>query len=423
MIRLSLLTCSCTLLLTSFVSSFPTTLSPTRPSVPVKLPFQRITRRDPAWSKRSDGSSTTVPLINDVFMSELALKVKIGTPSQDFLLLFDTGSSDIWVPSSSCTAKTGCPDLLHHYKAQDSSTHRALNGSDAAIHIHYGTGQAEGHYFEDLLSLHDALSIPHQTLAMMDSVSGPITDQSQTKKADKAVVLDGVFGAGFRDGTVRALNGHEPYEPFIHALHRAGKIPQPLFSVHLPPDGTADGSLMLGGIHDTAQDVLYTPVVESRDKRGTTTHWQVEMKGMQYQTANTSRNFHFNQPTPFTVDTGSNFMYLPKSLAYELAAAIANTTSELKDHDLLSVDCSALKSPNRVNLFFPSVRGEGEIKVPVAVKDLVARRESDGKCFLMFMPSNENKTILGNMFLRHFVTVYVLDEQQPKVGFSPLQKF
>lgn len=66
---------------------------------------------------------------------EWAGTISIGTPGQKFLIDFDTGSSDLWVPSSSCTSST-CRSKSR-YTASSSSTAAKKSGS---FSIEYGDG-------------------------------------------------------------------------------------------------------------------------------------------------------------------------------------------------------------------------------------------------------------------------------------------
>ena len=66
---------------------------------------------------------------------EWAGTISIGTPAQKFLIDFDTGSSDLWVPSSSCTSST-CRKKST-YDASDSSTSSKKSGT---FEIEYGDG-------------------------------------------------------------------------------------------------------------------------------------------------------------------------------------------------------------------------------------------------------------------------------------------
>ena len=66
---------------------------------------------------------------------EWAGTISIGTPAQKFLIDFDTGSSDLWIPSSSCTSST-CK-AKDRYTASSSSTSSKKSGT---FSIEYGDG-------------------------------------------------------------------------------------------------------------------------------------------------------------------------------------------------------------------------------------------------------------------------------------------
>ncbi|MQL20644.1 hypothetical protein EI008_27125, partial [Escherichia coli] len=72
--------------------------------------------------------------------------ITIGTPPQPFLVVLDTGSSNLWVPGPSCD---GSCKGKREYQSTKSSTFKA-NGKPCQIQ--YGTGNAYGYWAEDTVA-------------------------------------------------------------------------------------------------------------------------------------------------------------------------------------------------------------------------------------------------------------------------------
>lgn len=85
------------------------------------------------------------PLTDEDDDGEWAGTITIGTPGQSFLVDFDTGSSDLWVPNYKCTSTT-CRNK-HVYNPASSSTSFAKSGT---FSIQYGDGStATGPIYTD----------------------------------------------------------------------------------------------------------------------------------------------------------------------------------------------------------------------------------------------------------------------------------
>uniref|UniRef100_A0A2K6FMR3 Napsin A aspartic peptidase n=1 Tax=Propithecus coquereli TaxID=379532 RepID=A0A2K6FMR3_PROCO len=166
-------------------------------------------------------------------------EIGLGTPPQNFSVVFDTGSSNLWVPSRRCHFfSVPCLTPLwpsdlgfhHRFNPKASSSFRP-NGTKFAIH--YGTGRLNGILSEDKLTIG---GIKGASVVFGEALWEP-------SLVFTFAHFDGILGLGF---PILAVEG---VRPPLDILVEQGLLEKPVFSFYLnrDPDVADGGELVLGG--------------------------------------------------------------------------------------------------------------------------------------------------------------------------------
>ena len=102
-------------------------------------------------------------IIKDYQNAQYYGEISVGTPPQNVAVVFDTGSSNLWVPNKK-------PFLSKHaiYENKKSSTY-VKNGTE--FKIQYGSGPVSGEYSRDTVAIGD-YSVANYLFAEVDDTSG-----------------------------------------------------------------------------------------------------------------------------------------------------------------------------------------------------------------------------------------------------------
>uniref|UniRef100_A0A7E4VZM3 Peptidase A1 domain-containing protein n=1 Tax=Panagrellus redivivus TaxID=6233 RepID=A0A7E4VZM3_PANRE len=211
--------------------------------------------------------------------------VSIGTPAQNFSVVLDTGSSDLWIPGSRC--RHDCKDK-NRFDYDQSTTFVPYTGD---FSIQYGEGYAKGSYGQDNVCLTPNICIPDQVFGIAKKFD---KDFAETDNAD------GVLGLGL---PALSVSGYPP--PFIQAVIEG--ITKPIFSFYIhktADDGQVGGDLVYG----EQDSVNCEPVTEWLPMIGS------EYYIVQFKHVSMNGKPISNEPVMAVPDSGTSLLTLPSNL-------------------------------------------------------------------------------------------------------------
>lgn len=306
--------------------------------------------------------------LHDLDFSEIS----IGTPPQDFKVILDTGSSNLWVPSQSC-GSIAC--YLHQkYDSSASSTYKK-NGTE--FEIRYGSGSLSGFVSQDVVTIGD-LKIKGQDFAEATQEPGLAFAFGR---------FDGILGLGFDRISV---NGIVP--PFYQLVNQK-LIDEPVFAFYLSGEsGGDDSEVVFGGVDKDHYTGKITEIPLRRKA-----YWEVDLDSITFgdETAELDN-------TGVILDTGTSLIALPSDLAELLNKEMGAKKSYNGQY---TIDCSARDSLPDVSFKLSGY------DFAISPYDYIL--EVSGSCISTFMgmdfPAPVGPlAILGDAFLRKWYSIYDL---------------
>ncbi|XP_047330224.1 aspartic proteinase A1-like [Impatiens glandulifera] len=157
-------------------------------------------------------------------------EISIGTPPQKFTVVFDTGSSNLWIPSSKCYFSWAC----YYHSKYNAGRSRTYKVKGTYAEIHYGSGSIVGKFSQDNV-LVGGLTIKNQDFLEVTKLSGNVFVFTK---------FDGILGLGFKEISAGSV------APLWYNMMNQGLVQNPVFSFWLNRNTKEEegGELVFGEI-------------------------------------------------------------------------------------------------------------------------------------------------------------------------------
>ncbi|XP_067607829.1 pregnancy-associated glycoprotein 2-like [Pseudorca crassidens] len=305
--------------------------------------------------------------------------ITIGTPPQQFRVVFDTGSADLWVPSIYCYSR---PCRTHNvFNPHVSTTFRLWGRS---IDLTYGSGRTIGFLGYDTVRIGKLIDM------------GQPFGLSKLQFGMEDAPFDGILGLGYPSLATQGTT------PVFDTLRKRSLIPQSVFAFYLSSQKENGSIVMLGGVDHSYHKGKLQWIPVSRPH-----YWQITMNRI---TIN-GVAFGCCRGCQAIVDTGTSFLFGPSRVITAIRRLIG---ARLVDNEY-AVSCSYVA---RLPTIIFSINGNDYPVPPQAY----IRKSLRGKCLSTLAAGTESMSrsetwILGDVFLRLYFSVY--DRGNNRVGLAP----
>ncbi|XP_069422778.1 pregnancy-associated glycoprotein 4-like [Ovis canadensis] len=304
--------------------------------------------------------------------------ITIGTPPQEFQVIFDTGSSDLWVPSDYCNS-SACSTHVR-FRHLQSSTFRPTNKT---FRIIYGAGTIKG-------------VVAYDTVRIGELVS---TDQpfglSVAEYGFQSRRYDGILGLNYpKQSWSRTI-------PIFDKLKNEGAISEPVFAFYLSKDEQEGSVVMFGGVDHRYYkgELNWVPLVKADD-------WTIHVDRITMK----REVIASSDGCAAMVDTGASHIQGPGRLVDKVQKLIGAKPRGSKHY----VSCSAV---NTLPSIIFTING---INYPVPGRAYILK-DSRGHCYTAFkekrVRTSTESWVLGDVFLRLYFSVF--DRGNDRIGLAP----
>ncbi|MXQ90771.1 hypothetical protein E5288_WYG016016 [Bos mutus] len=299
------------------------------------------------------------------------INITIGTPPQEFRVIIDTSSSDLWVSSIYCQSPSCCKHLRYNPKASSSFQ----SGDGKHINLRYGCGRIMGVLATDTVRIGRLIARSQTFVLSMNQLSGALEHAS----------YDGIMGLAQPSLAIHGTT------PIFDNLNKNRIIPEPVFAFFISSWPQKSSLLMLGGVDHAYHkgDLKWVPVTQAH-------LWQIAVDRISINKMVVA----CSGGCQAIVDSGSSVLAGPTQVVRNI---FKHTKPNPKEKSQLDFCDSSKALP-------PIIFTINGMDFPVSPKYYLQKVSKD-ICFISFHGGTEDRSpsetwILGDIFLRAYFTVF-----------------
>jgi len=276
----------------------------------------RIRRRLGEKKSSPKKKEENVPL-RDLQNAQYWGNVNVGTPPQTFGMVFDTGSSDFWIPSKECLTKSSnCAAKTAYDKSASSSYSDVPKGAKSDFNIVYGSGAVNGKFGVEKITVGEDYTVDAQTFAEVSSTDGLGQVYEQAK-------FDGILGLAFD-----VISRDPGINTFVDNLKTIDGVDKSMFAFFLGDN--APGELAIGGYNEERMqgEINWVDLI-------TPGYWLVGMDQVKF-----GDNEMASTRIAGIMDTGTSLIYGPQDEVMSMAMSLGRA-QYVPQLGLFNIDCDA----------------------------------------------------------------------------------
>ncbi|XP_063064463.1 pepsin A-like [Engraulis encrasicolus] len=301
--------------------------------------------------------------------------ISIGSPPQSFKVIFDTGSSNLWVASTYCNS-AACNT---HQKFNPKSS-RTFQATQQSLKIQYGTGSMTGVLGYDNVEV-GGITVSHQIFGLSES-EAPFMEH---------MAADGILGLAFPSISSAGAT------PVFDNMMSQGLVSEDFFSVYLSGDAQEGSVVMFGEVDDQLYTGSFSWIPLTSE-----TYWQVQMDSVSIN----GEIVACSDGCQAIIDTGTSLIVGPSNDISNMNAWVGAQTDQYGD---AVVSCGNVQEMPEVTF---TLNGQA-FTIPASA---YVAQTSQGCMSGFGNGGSQQLWILGDVFIRQFYTVF--DRQYNMVGLA-----